>query len=119
MSRARSGPAESAFAVGHDGQVHVGAADPPVGAELAEGFAVVAGGVGRQAHGFADGGEAAAAAAGCEGVLEGKLRFVVDEAPGHHEVAGHPFGAVVFEGLDLVLRGAVQFLARDVLVDLR
>ena len=99
--------------------MHVGAADPPVGAELAQGFAVVAGGVGRQAHGFADGREAAPAAAGCEGVLEGQLRLVVDQAAGHHQVAGHPLGAVVLEGLDLVLRGAVQFLARNVVVDLR
>lgn len=79
----------------------------------------MAGGVGGQAHGFTDGREAATAAAGREGVLEGKLRLVVDQAPGHYEVAGHPLGAVVLERLDLVLRGAVKFLARDVVVDLR
>ncbi|WCI09345.1 hypothetical protein PJ267_06430 [Arthrobacter sp. OVS8] len=52
-------------------------------------------------------------------MLESELRLVVDQAPGHHEVAGNPLGAVVLEGLDLVLCGAVQFLARNVVVDLR
>ncbi|WP_240689784.1 hypothetical protein [Arthrobacter sp. PAMC25564] len=51
-------------------------------------------------------------------MLEGKLGLFVNQAPGHDEVARNPFGAVVFKGLDLVLRGAVQFLARDVLIDL-
>ncbi|HEY3572754.1 MAG TPA: hypothetical protein VGK98_02890 [Arthrobacter sp.] len=50
-------------------------------------------------------------------MLERQFRFLVDEPPGHHEVAGDPFRAVGFEGLDLVLRGPVEFLARDVLVD--
>ena len=79
----------------------------------------MAGCVRGQAYGFTDGGEAATASAGREGVLEGQLRFVVNQASGHHEVAGHPLGAVVLEGLDLVLRGAVQFLARNIVVNLR
>ena len=49
------GTSQAPLAVGHDGQVHVGAADPAVGAEFPQGFAVVARGVGGQAHGFADG----------------------------------------------------------------
>ncbi|WP_307076724.1 hypothetical protein [Arthrobacter pascens] len=52
-------------------------------------------------------------------MLEGKLRLVVDQPAGHHQVAGHPLGTLVFEGLDLVLRGAVKLLARDVFIDLR
>jgi hypothetical protein len=50
-------------------------------------------------------------------VLECQLRLVVNQAAGHHQVAGHPLRALGLEGLDLVLRGAVQFLAGDVLVD--
>ncbi|XTR52047.1 hypothetical protein ACOM2C_00040 [Pseudarthrobacter sp. So.54] len=99
--------------------MHVGPADAPVRAELAQGFAVVPGGVGGEAHGFADGGEAAAAAAGREGVLERQLRLVINQAASHHEVAGHPLGTVVLKGPDLVLGGAVQFLARDVVINLR
>ena len=110
--------AKATFAVGHDRQVHVGAADPAVGPEFPKRLAIVAGCVGGQADSFADGREASAAAAGRQGMLEGKLRLLVQKASGHDEVAGHPFGAVGFEGLDLVLRGAVKFLARDVLVDL-
>ncbi|UUL75844.1 hypothetical protein NG819_17315 [Pseudarthrobacter sp. Fe7] len=51
-------------------------------------------------------------------MLEGKFRLIIDEPAGHHQVAGNPLCALGFEGLDLVLRGAVQFLARNVLVDL-
>jgi hypothetical protein len=77
----------------------------------------VSGGIGREAHCLADSGQATAAAAGGKGMLERQFRFLVDEPAGHHEVAGDPFRAVGFEGLDLVLRGPVEFLARDVLVD--
>jgi hypothetical protein len=52
-------------------------------------------------------------------VLEGEFRFFIDEPAGHHKVAGDPFSALCFKRLDLVLGGAVEFLARDVLVDLR
>ncbi|MCU1531216.1 MAG: hypothetical protein JWO49_787 [Arthrobacter sp.] len=109
---------EATFTVSHDGQMHIGAADPPVGAEFAQGLAVVSGGVGGQANGLADCCEASTSTAGCEGMLESELWLVVNQAPGHHQVACNPLGAVVFERLDLVLRCAVQFLARDVLVDL-
>ncbi|WP_306901059.1 hypothetical protein [Arthrobacter sp. B1I2] len=51
-------------------------------------------------------------------MLEGKLGLVIDEAAGHHQVAGHPLGALRLQGLDLVPGGAVQFLARDILIDL-
>ncbi|WP_326961034.1 hypothetical protein, partial [Arthrobacter sp. MP_M4] len=34
-------------------------------------------------------------------------------------MAGHPLGTVVLKGPDLVLGGAIQFLARDVVIDLR
>ncbi|HAG60237.1 MAG TPA: hypothetical protein DCL83_13435, partial [Arthrobacter bacterium] len=34
-------------------------------------------------------------------------------------MAGNPLGALVFQGLDLVLRGAVKLLARDILIDFR
>ena len=51
-------------------------------------------------------------------MLEREFRFFVDEAPGHDQVARNPLCTLGFEGLDLVLGGAVQFLARDVLVDL-
>ncbi|MFE5839726.1 hypothetical protein [Arthrobacter sp. NPDC056493] len=77
----------------------------------------MAGSISREAHGLSDSGKASAAAAGGKGVLERQFRFLVDEPSGHHEVAGNPFRAVGFQGLDLVLRGAVEFLARDVLVD--
>ena len=86
--------AEAAFAVCHHRQVHVGAADAAVGTEFAERLGVVSGGVGGQAHGLADGGDAAAAAARGEGVLEGELWFDVDQASGHDEVAGHPLAAL-------------------------
>ncbi|GGI95421.1 hypothetical protein GCM10007175_36320 [Pseudarthrobacter scleromae] len=52
-------------------------------------------------------------------MLEGELRFFIDEPAGHHKVAGNPFRALCFKCLDLVLGGAVEFLARDVLIDLR
>jgi hypothetical protein len=52
-------------------------------------------------------------------VLESQFRFVIDQAPGHHQVAGDPFSIISFERLDLVLGGAVQLLARDIFVDLR
>jgi hypothetical protein len=52
-------------------------------------------------------------------MLESQFRLVVDQAPGHHQVAGNPLSAVSFESLDLVLGGAVQLLARDIVVDLR
>ena len=112
-------PAQAAFAVGHHGQVHVGAADPAVGPEFAQGLAVMSGCVGGQSNGFTDGRQTATSPAGGEGMLEGKLRFFVDQAAGHDEVTGNPFGALGFQGLDLVLGGAVKFLARDILVDLR
>jgi hypothetical protein len=51
-------------------------------------------------------------------VLEGKLGLFFDQAAGHDQVPGHPFCALGFQRLDLVLGGAVQFLARDILVDL-
>jgi hypothetical protein len=51
-------------------------------------------------------------------VLEGQLRLVVDQPAGHHQVAGDPFGAVGLKRFDLVLGGAVKFLARDIVVDL-
>ncbi len=89
---------QSSFAVSHDGQVHVGAADPAVGPELPQGFAVVPGGVGGQAHGFADSRQPAAAPAGRQSVLEGELGLFVDEAAGHDEVAGDPFGALWLPG---------------------
>jgi hypothetical protein len=50
-------------------------------------------------------------------VLERELRLVVEKPSGHDEVAGNPFRAVGFQGLDLVLRRAVEFLARDILID--
>ena len=99
--------------------MNVGAADPAVGAEFAKRFAIVAGSVGGQAHGFADGGQTSATAAGSQGVLEGQLRVDVDEAAGHHQVLGDPICALAFKGLDLVLRDPVEFLARNVVVDLR
>ncbi|WP_227007485.1 hypothetical protein [Pseudarthrobacter sp. AB1] len=34
-------------------------------------------------------------------------------------MAGHPLGALVLKGLDLVLRSAVKLLARDILIDFR
>lgn len=74
-------------------------------------------GVGGQADGFADCTEAAASPARREGVLEGQFRLVVNQAAGHHQVAGNPLGALRLKGLDLVLRGAVQLLARDILID--
>ncbi|WP_455833975.1 hypothetical protein [Pseudarthrobacter siccitolerans] len=52
-------------------------------------------------------------------MLEGKLGLVVNEAPCHHQVPGDPFGTVGLESFDLVLRGPVEFLARNVVVDLR
>ncbi|HET6269035.1 MAG TPA: hypothetical protein VFE00_03055, partial [Arthrobacter sp.] len=52
-------------------------------------------------------------------MLEGELGFLVNESAGHYQVACNPLGTVVFKGLDLVLRCAVQFLACDVFVDLR
>ncbi|MEV7456962.1 hypothetical protein, partial [Pseudarthrobacter oxydans] len=52
-------------------------------------------------------------------MLEGEFRFFIDEPAGHHKVAGDPFRALCFKRFDLVLGGAVEFLARDVLVDLR
>ncbi|WP_285250983.1 hypothetical protein, partial [Pseudarthrobacter sp. fls2-241-R2A-168] len=51
-------------------------------------------------------------------MLEGQLRLVVDQPAGHHQVAGDPFGAVGLKRFDLVLGGAVKFLARDIVVDL-
>ncbi|WP_353711809.1 hypothetical protein [Arthrobacter sp. K5] len=72
----------------------VGTADPAVGAELAQGLAVVSGGIGGQAHGLADSGKASSAPAGSEGVLERELRLVVEKPSGHDEVAGNPFRAV-------------------------
>ncbi|VXB09892.1 conserved hypothetical protein [Arthrobacter sp. 9AX] len=98
--------------------MHVGAADPPIGAEFAQCLAVVAGCVGGEANSFTDSGQPATAAAGGEGVLEGQFRLVVDQAAGHHQVAGDPLGAVGLQSLDLVLRGAVQLLARYIVVDL-
>jgi hypothetical protein len=52
-------------------------------------------------------------------MLESQFRLVVDQAPGHHQVARNPLSAISFERLDLVLGGAVQLLARDIVVDLR
>ncbi|GAC1381790.1 MAG: hypothetical protein NVSMB43_22930 [Pseudarthrobacter sp.] len=52
-------------------------------------------------------------------MLEGKLGFFIDQAASHDEVAGNPLRALGFERLDLVLGGAVKFLARDILIDLR
>ncbi|GAA3405703.1 hypothetical protein [Pseudarthrobacter polychromogenes] len=52
-------------------------------------------------------------------MLEGELRFFIDEPAGHHKVAGNPFRALCFERFDLVLGGTVEFLAGDVLIDLR
>jgi hypothetical protein len=51
-------------------------------------------------------------------MLESQFRLIIDQAPGHHQVAGNPFRAISFERLDLVLGGAVQLLARDIVVDL-
>jgi hypothetical protein len=50
-------------------------------------------------------------------VLESQLGLVVNQPAGHDQVACHPLCTLGFEGFDLVLRGAVQFLARDVRVD--
>ncbi|GKV73882.1 hypothetical protein NCCP2145_32630 [Pseudarthrobacter sp. NCCP-2145] len=52
-------------------------------------------------------------------MLEGEFRFFIDKPAGHHKVAGDPFRALCFKRFDLVLGGAVEFLARNVLVDLR
>jgi hypothetical protein len=52
-------------------------------------------------------------------VLESQFGLIVDEAPGHHQVAGDPFRVVGLKGFDLVLRGAVKLLACDILVNLR
>jgi hypothetical protein len=52
-------------------------------------------------------------------MLERQFGLFVDEPACHHEVTGHPFGAVCFKCLDFMLRGPVQFLPRDVLVNLR
>ncbi len=102
------GPAQATFTVGHHGQMHVGAADAPEGAELAERFTVVAGSVSSQSHGFTHGSQPSAATAGCKGVLEGQLGLVINQAAGHDQVAGHPFRALGLKRLDLVLRGAVE-----------
>ncbi|GAC1602574.1 MAG: hypothetical protein NVS3B6_13310 [Pseudarthrobacter sp.] len=52
-------------------------------------------------------------------MLEGKLGFFIDQAASHDEVAGNPLRALGLQRLDLVLGGAVKFLARDILIDLR
>ncbi|MCP9000119.1 hypothetical protein NFC73_10305 [Pseudarthrobacter sp. RMG13] len=52
-------------------------------------------------------------------MLESQLGLFVDQASGHYQVAGNPLGALVFQGLDLVLRSAVKLLARDILIDFR
>ncbi|WP_260405138.1 hypothetical protein, partial [Arthrobacter sp. AZCC_0090] len=51
-------------------------------------------------------------------MLEGQLRVDIDETAGHHKVLGNPFGIGAFKGLDLVLGDPVEFLARNVVVDL-
>jgi hypothetical protein len=51
-------------------------------------------------------------------VLERKLRLVVNEAARHHQVARDPLRAFWFESLDFVFGGAVQLLARDIVVNL-
>ncbi|WP_258061948.1 hypothetical protein [Arthrobacter sp. ZGTC412] len=52
-------------------------------------------------------------------MLEGQFGLVVNQAAGHHQVAGNPLGAGSLKRLDLVLCGAVQLFAGDILVDLR
>ncbi len=110
--------AEATFAVGHYGQVYVRSADTAVGTEFTQCLAIVAGSVSRQTHSFTDSRETATAAACSQGVLERKLRFNVDQAPGHDQVLCNPACALLFKGLDLVTRGTVEFLARDVVIDL-
>ena len=111
--------AQAALTVGHHGQVFVGSADPAVGAELPQCVAEFAGGIGCQRYGFAHCCEAAAAAAGCEGVLESQLGIGVDQAAGHDQVLGDPFAVDLFEVAQLSTGDLVQFLACDVVVDLR
>ncbi len=110
--------AEATFAVGHHRQVYVGSTDTAVGTEFTQCLAIVAGSVGRQTHSFTDSRETATAAACSQGVLERKLRFNVYQAAGHDQVLCNPACALLFKGLDLVTRGTVEFLARDVVIDL-
>jgi hypothetical protein len=51
-------------------------------------------------------------------VLEGQFGLIINEAPRHHQVAGHPLRAVGLESLDFVLSGAVKFLTCDIVIDL-
>ena len=111
--------AKATLAVSHHRQVHVGPTDAAVRTEFTQGFAVVAGGVGRQANRFADYREAATAAACSKGVLEGQFGLNVDQPASHDQVLGDPPGALLLKGLDLVTRGAVELLARDVLINFR
>jgi len=97
----------------------VRSADPPEGPEFAQSFAVVAGGIGRQAYGFTDCSQAPTSTTRCQRVLEGKFRLEVDEPPRHHQVLRDPLGAAFLEVADLSAGDPIEFITLDVLIDLR
>ncbi|MGF6835970.1 hypothetical protein QF015_004172 [Paenarthrobacter sp. TE4293] len=109
---------EATLAVSHHRQVHIGTADAAVCTEFTQGLTVVARGVGGKAHSFTDNGETPATAACGQGMLEGQLGLNVDQPASHDQVLRNPACTLLLEGLDLVARGAVEFLARNVIVNL-
>ena len=73
--------------------------------------------IGGQTHCFADDGEPAPTPAGRQGVLEGELGFVFEQAARHHEMAGYPFSAGFLEVADLRPGDPIQFGTGHVLVN--
>ncbi|MGB9035294.1 MAG: hypothetical protein WCC45_12330 [Paeniglutamicibacter sp.] len=110
---------DAAFGVGNQWKMQVGTADAAVSAELAQGFGELAGSICGQADCFADHCHAAATAAGCDGVLIGKLRIDVDQATGHDEVLRNPFVVDIVKVAQFRTGDAVQLLAGYVIVNFR
>ncbi|WP_175477446.1 hypothetical protein [Curtobacterium sp. MCBA15_008] len=111
--------AEATLAVDHHRKLVVAARDATVGPELTERCGEVPEAVGRDRGGLAHDTDPAGSTSGAEGVLVGGLRVVVDEHRGCDEVAGHPVGVVLAEGLQLGAGDLVEVARVDLLGDLR
>jgi hypothetical protein len=110
---------EGAFAVHHLGKVGVVTGDPAIRPELAQCLGILPRAVGRQPDGLPHTAESAAASTSRQGVLERELWIDLEQAAGHDQVLGHPGTIALVQGVQFATGRPIQFLAGDILVDLR
>ena len=113
------GPAQSAFAVDHHGQLVVSAGDAPVGAQFPQRQREVADRVRGDRQGLPHHGDAAGATGRGHGVPMRQLRVLLDEAGGHGQVPGDLLGVLLAQRLQLGAGDAVEVFRLHVLGDER